>query len=334
MNFFSFDVEDAAHDLLGDPLEVVFRDEYRGSFAGDILPAVIQARIVAVVGYAVAYERSSKNLLPLALSVCRVTRVARVLRLERSKGLLHDARGRRVVGVKAEPDLEHEVLFELAVVRVARDAARYLPLLKVGRRRIRVPRLRKDVIGVALLHVLQAVDALPGPELLLRHSGAALADSQRLGAASDDGGLVAQVGEGTAALAVHVVPGLPRVLGTGDADCLVEFVERRITGAVPVPEALDGSSSELLALVGPENLKIDGELHAVSRVVKAYRGDDVALGLGRSCGELEDAAKDSVLRVLARLPGGPDGGEHVGGYVDGAHKNLSFSSYLAIYSVK
>src|ERR1700730_16896790 len=88
--------------------------------------------------------------------------------------------------------------------------------------------------------------------------------------ATHDGALVAQIGQRAAPLAVQIEPRFPGVLGSSDADRLVEFIERGIAGAVPVPETLDGSRPELLALVGAENLEIDGELHAVARIVEAH----------------------------------------------------------------
>jgi hypothetical protein len=88
---------------------------------------------------------------------------------------------------------------------------------------------------------------------------------------------------------------------------------------VPVPEALDGAGSELLSLVGPENLEIRGQFHSVAGIVETDRGRKVPFGLRGGYRKLENGAEDGVLAILTWLPGGPDGGEHIRGHMDGAH---------------
>ena len=102
------------------------------------------------------------------------------------------------------------------------------------------------------------------------------------------------------------MPSGPCVLGADDADRLVELIEGRVAGAVPVPKALKGDGSIFLALVCAENLEVRGALHPVARIVEADAGVDVALrlaslGLGRL--DVEDTPQDGILGVLAWLAG-------------------------------
>jgi len=55
--------------------------------------------------------------------------------------------------VESDREPSDEIVFDFAVLAVATNAARYLPLHKIGRCRVRIPRLRKDVVEVAFLHV-------------------------------------------------------------------------------------------------------------------------------------------------------------------------------------
>src|SRR5579885_492423 len=113
---------------------------------------------------------------------------------------------------------------------------------------------------------------------------------------------------------LSVLPCLPSVLRSFNTNRLVELVKSGVHLAICAaePKSVQRLRCVVLAFVSTHDREAGIELYAVPGIMKAEGCYHVALGLGLCLGQLEDASKNGVFGVLARLPGRPNGSEYIG----------------------
>jgi hypothetical protein len=134
-----FDKEDTSHNLLGNPFKALLWNEYGRSLAGYLWPPIAQAWKNAVIGNLMTLQSLCENPFSPAKTMLGIASIARSSGFQRTECLLDNARRSGVMRVETESYLDEQLLFELAVIGVARDTTRHMPSLKIGRRRIRIP---------------------------------------------------------------------------------------------------------------------------------------------------------------------------------------------------